>query len=96
MLGFSRQASTEVLFASDQIAGVRTNAVVGRYEPAAAKMRLLADTGLAATRIASGKWIIMTGPAAPDAATKKQTPAGSTEARLPPFVNQNPPRRPLP
>ncbi len=58
LLAFSKQAGAEVLFAFDQVNSVRTNALTGTHEPAEAMIRLLADTGLAASRSASGKWIV--------------------------------------
>src|SRR5437763_2121250 len=59
LLVFSKQAGAEVLFASDSVKSVRANAVVGAFEPAEALIRLLADTGLSASRSANGKWLVI-------------------------------------
>ncbi|MBI5767396.1 MAG: TonB-dependent receptor [Verrucomicrobia bacterium] len=83
LLAFSKQAGAEVLFASDQVANVRTNAVVGQHEPAEAIMRLLADTGLAASRGANGKWIVGAAGPAPSAPRATAAPAPAPAASEP-------------
>jgi catecholate siderophore receptor len=49
---FAEQAGTEVVFASDSTARIRTNAVQGRFTPQEAIERLLRGTGLVAERSA--------------------------------------------
>lgn len=71
---FSRQAGAEVLFAHDELAAHRTNAVRGRLEPADALGQLLARTGLAAQRGGNGKWLVARAPATADPAPVPAAP----------------------
>lgn len=64
LLLFARQAGVEVLYAADEVRGLSTPGVQGRYEPERALMLLLRDTPLLARRSESGKFIITAGPAA--------------------------------
>ena len=94
LLAYSTQAGAGVLFASGQVAGIRTNAVIGLHEPAEAMMRLLADTGLAAARSASGKWIITAsgpGTSAASPPPASATPADSRVASISDQKNQSNP-----
>lgn len=58
LLAFSQQTGTEILFSSDELAKVRSNAVTGRYEPIDALSRLLQGTGFIATATPRGKFVI--------------------------------------
>lgn len=75
---FSAQSGAEVVFAADAPAGIRTNAVRGEFSPAEAIDRLLAGTGLKATRDeASGAFMVnrAADPNAPRAAAPAVRPA---------------------
>ncbi len=58
LLAFSQQAGVEVLFSSDDLRTVSTVAVTGRHEPEDALNRLLKNTGFAARRKLSGKFVV--------------------------------------
>ncbi|MBI5692457.1 MAG: TonB-dependent receptor [Verrucomicrobia bacterium] len=90
LLAFSAQAGAEVLFATDQVSGKKANAVTGAHEPAEAMIRLLADTGLAASRGANGKWIVAA------AAPTPVTPARPAPAAVAPAVPSSAAARPVP
>src|SRR3954463_5853082 len=80
LLAFSRQAAAEVLFASDTVKSVRANTVVGSFEPAEALIRLLADTGLSASRSGNGKWLVITSSASPTVAVASAPAVSSMTA----------------
>lgn len=58
ILGFSRQAGTEVLFSYPDLQQVESTAVSGDLEPATALTRLLGDTGFSARMNADGKFVV--------------------------------------
>ncbi len=60
LLAFSQQARVEVLFAYDDLRGVTSGAVVGRYEPEDALVRLLKNTGFAPRRKSPGRFVVAT------------------------------------
>ncbi|HRI80916.1 MAG TPA: TonB-dependent receptor plug domain-containing protein [Opitutaceae bacterium] len=64
LLLFARQAGVEVLFATDEVRGLSTPGVHGRYEPERALTQLLRGNPMLARRSESGKFIIAVGPAA--------------------------------
>ncbi|MCW5550454.1 MAG: carboxypeptidase regulatory-like domain-containing protein, partial [Opitutaceae bacterium] len=83
LLLFSRQAGVEVLYAADEVRGLDTPGVQGRYEPERALILLLGDTPLLARRSPSGKFIIAAGPAAyGEIRGRLLTPEGSGAAGL--------------
>lgn len=55
---FVKQSGTEVLFVQDDLERVKSNAVVGEFEPADAIGRLLKGTGYAAKKNESGKFVV--------------------------------------
>jgi hypothetical protein len=59
LMAFCRQADVELLFPFDELRAVRSQAVVGRYEPAEALGILLRGTGYAARRNESGKYVVV-------------------------------------
>ena len=69
LLAFSTQAKIEVLFSFDDLNHVRSTAVVGRYEPTEAIVRLLTGTGFTARQNAGEKFVVT--PAAPPTGTIK-------------------------
>lgn len=91
---FHAQSGVEVLYSSDAAAGVRTNAVKGRFSPQAAIELLLAGTSLTAQPSEkSGAFIVSRKPAGgggrpdspavgppPDSVKKKRSPNTSTPA----------------
>ncbi|MDB6113245.1 MAG: hypothetical protein JWQ62_190 [Lacunisphaera sp.] len=58
LMAFSRQARVEVVFSADDLKRVRTNEVIGEFEPEAALGRLLQGTGFAAQRNSGGKFVV--------------------------------------
>jgi outer membrane receptor protein involved in Fe transport len=72
LLEFSRQAGVEVLFAFDELHGVQSRAVEGRFEPMEVLARLLQDTGFYARRTEQGKFIV----------ARLARPTGSIKGRL--------------
>ncbi len=69
LLAFSQQAKIEVLFSFDDLHQVGSTAVVGRYEPTEAIVRLLGGSGFAAQLNGGGKFVVT--PSAPLAGTIK-------------------------
>jgi outer membrane receptor protein involved in Fe transport len=67
LLAFSQQAKIEVLFSFDDLHQVRSTAVIGRYEPTEAIVRLLGSSGFVAWQNGRGKLAVT--PAAPLAGT---------------------------
>lgn len=72
LLAFSQQAGVEVLFSSDDLRTVTTGAVVGRHEPEDALIRLLRNTGFAARRRPTGKFVV----------TRATPPTGAVKGRV--------------
>jgi len=72
LLAFSRQAKVEVLFSFDDLSHAQANAVVGRYEPMAAIVALLRNSGFVPRRNGTEKFVVV-------AAT---VPTGSIHGRL--------------
>ena len=72
---FSKQAAIEVDFASDNLETVRTNEVIGQFEPEDALSLLLRDTGFKYQRNGGGKFVITSEP-------KLQTAIGSVRGTL--------------
>jgi outer membrane receptor protein involved in Fe transport len=72
LLAFSHQARIELLFSYAALRDVPANAVIGRYEPAAALDQLLAGTGFVARRNGRGKFAI----------ARAAPPTGSLQGRL--------------
>jgi len=72
VLEFSRQARTEVLFASDELHRARSTAITGRLEPSTALANLLTNTGFSAQDYGGGKFVI----------TPTAKPTGSIRGRL--------------
>lgn len=72
LLAFSQQTGIEVLFSSDELRRVPAPAVNGAYEPADALNRLLKDTGYAARRQRTGKFVVVS----------VTPPAGTIRGRL--------------
>lgn len=72
LLAFSQQAGIEVLFPFDDLSKARSTEVQGRYEPEDALNRLLRDTGFAARRNGTGKFVV----------TRTTAPTGSITGRL--------------
>ncbi|MBX7121938.1 MAG: TonB-dependent receptor [Opitutaceae bacterium] len=58
MLLFSKQSGMDVLYRADDLAKVRTNEVVGEFEPDDAIGRLLQGTGFTARRNSAGKFVV--------------------------------------
>lgn len=77
LLAFSKQAGVEVLFSYDELRKVRSNAVVGEFEPAAALAELLRGTGFTATRNADGKFLIAAPAPGRVSGVVEETPGGS-------------------
>lgn len=59
LAAFVRQAGVEVLYASNDLKNITTNAVVGAFEPDVALERLFRATGFVSTRNGSGKFVIV-------------------------------------
>ncbi|HUL54026.1 MAG TPA: carboxypeptidase regulatory-like domain-containing protein, partial [Opitutaceae bacterium] len=72
LLAFSRQARVEILFSFDELREVRSNEVLGRYEPTDAVSRLLRGTDFVARRNDQGKFVV----------TRIPHAAGSIKGRL--------------
>jgi outer membrane receptor protein involved in Fe transport len=95
LLAFSQQAQVELLFSYAALREVRSTAVVGRYEPAAALDRLLEGTGFVARRNGRGKFAVARA-RAPPPPVPGRSPSPSPETgraagdphRLEPYVVQ--------
>jgi iron complex outermembrane receptor protein len=72
LLAFSRQAGVEVLFSFDELKTVQSTAVAGQFEPDEALRRLLRDTGFAARRSFTGKYVV----------ARAKRPTGAVAGRL--------------
>ncbi|HET7536947.1 MAG TPA: carboxypeptidase regulatory-like domain-containing protein, partial [Candidatus Didemnitutus sp.] len=72
LLAFSHQAKVEVIFSFDELSRVRSQEVIGRYEPDVALGRLLQGTGFAALRNSNGKFVV----------TANSRPTGAVRGRL--------------
>jgi outer membrane receptor protein involved in Fe transport len=72
LLVFSKLAGIEVLFPFDELSKVQSPEVRGRFEPEDALNRLLRDTGFAARRNGSGKFVV----------TRAALPTGAITGRL--------------
>lgn len=59
LAAFAKQAGVEVLYSFEALQAVRTNEVVGSFEPEEALARMLRGTGFVGTRIARGKFVIV-------------------------------------
>jgi len=77
LLAFSKQAGVEVLFSYDELRKVRSNAVVGEFEPEAALAELLRGTGFAATRHGDGKFLVAAPAPGRVTGTVEETPGGT-------------------
>lgn len=76
----SRQSDREVLFASEVVAGIRTNEVKGEFTPLEAADRMLARTGLVAVQDGkTGALLINRGPAPSAPASPPAAPARPAE-----------------
>ncbi len=58
LLAFSQQAHVEVLYSFDELKPAETPAVQGRFEPEDALAHLLSNTGFAARRTFTGKFVV--------------------------------------
>src|ERR1035438_9152743 len=58
LLEFGRQASIQIIFASEKVKGFTTNAVRGNYEPLDAIHLLLSGTGLSVSEKAGGVLVV--------------------------------------
>ena len=72
LLAFSKQAQTEVLFSFNDLAKVKSSAVVGDFEPMEAIARLLSGSGYVARASGGGKYVV----------TSASVPSGSIRGRL--------------
>jgi hypothetical protein len=76
LLAFSKQAAVEVLFSYDELRRVRSNAVVGEFEPEAALAALLKGTGFNATRDGNGKFLVAATTPGRVSGVVEETPGG--------------------
>jgi len=81
LLAFSRQAKVEILFSFDELREVRSNEVVGRYEPTDAVSRLLRGTDFVARRNDQGKFVVTRIPRATGSIKGKLRTSDGTPAR---------------
>jgi len=58
LIDFGRQASVQIVFASEKVKGFTTNAIHGDYEPMEAIRLLLSGTGLSVSEKASGVLVV--------------------------------------
>jgi hypothetical protein len=63
LMSFSKQAALEVIFSPSNLAKVKTNEVIGRFEPDDALLLLLRGTGFNFQSNAGGKFVITSDPA---------------------------------
>lgn len=100
LLAFSQQAKTEVLFSSEDLRQVRSNEVLGKFEPEVALHRLLTDTGFVPRRNGRGKFVITPAarPTAPNPPRPLAPPpaaaAASDPVKLAPLVVEGRPDQP--
>jgi outer membrane receptor protein involved in Fe transport len=83
LLTFAKQARVDILFSFDALHRIRSNAVVGRYQPEQALELLLRNTHYVARKSGEAKWIIT--PAGPPSGTLKGkilAPDGSSARRV--------------
>jgi len=77
ILAIARQADIEILFKYDELAGIKSTAIDGNYEPEDALDRLLAGTGFVARRNGRGTFVVVALPK-PAPAAKPSAPVSAS------------------